>query len=489
MGQAPFRLQEMLSQARRLHAGGDAPGAAELFRKVLKQAPGDPQVLYGLAAAELSMGWTGEARGHLAEVLRRSPNDVGAWHDLALVHKRDGRFADAHAALDRALALRPADATLRAAKAGVFQMTGEHARAAEVLDPVLAAEPPHIASALAFARIAARLRRQREAIDGLRRCLETGVAAPVVRADALFQLGDLHDTLDETDAAFGAWSEANAIRTGRFDAAGHARAVDEVVASWTRESVARLPRGRVNTDRPVFIVGMPRSGTSLVEQILASHPSVFGAGELDDLSRAVFEVSGPGGTGVPMLTDSARLTRGAVEKIERSYLDRIWRLSSDAARVTDKMPTNFLRVGVIAAVFPRARIIHCVRDPRDTCISCFTHNFGGSHPWAYDLADLGRFYRDYARMMAHWRAATTLPILDVVYEQLVADTESHSRRMVEFLGLPWDAACLRFHESKRIVRTSSNEQVRRPVYTASVGRWRRYERQIAPLVAALGDAV
>jgi len=232
---------------------------------------------------------------------------------------------------------------------------------------------------------------------------------------------------------------------------------------------------------------MPRSGTSLVEQIIATHPAAFGAGELGAINLAVFNIVGRGTSGVTLLTTPAPLARAAVDRIEREYRDHLRRLAPSASRITDKMPTNFLHLGVIAAVFPRAHVIHCVRDARDTCMSCYLQNFSGSQPYSFDLVQLGRFYRDYRRLMAHWREALPIKIHDVVYESLVADTETISRGMLDFIGLPWDPACLRFHESTRVVRTASNDQVRRPVYTASIQRWRRYEKHLGPLLETLGD--
>jgi tetratricopeptide (TPR) repeat protein len=480
-----LRHQQMLAEARRRHGAGDAPGALVLCRELLKAEPSNPRALYLMGTCELSLGQTEAARRTLRRAIEKSPGDVGAYHDLALAYKRDGLFEEAHRALDAAIALRPDDAVLRGAKAGVFQMTGDHERAYEAIRPVLASG--HTAAALALARLAPKVGRVPEAIGLLRAVTsDEGLAAPV-RADAWFTLGHLLDGAGEADAAFGAFRCGNVVRGGVHDAPGHSRGVDEVLGAWTREAAARLPAPPVRTERPVFIVGMPRSGTSLVEQILSSHAAVFGAGELNDIGRAAHALAGPRPGVVALVRSPGPLTRGAVERIEREYMDTLRRLAPSATRVTDKMPTNFLHLGLIAAAFPRSRVIHCVRDAMDTCWSCYTQNFSGNLIFTRDLAALGRFFRDYERLMAHWKAVLDIPILDVVYEDLVRDVEGWSRRMVEFTGLAWDDACLRYHESGRVTRTASNDQVRRPVYTSSIGRWRKYEKHLGPLKAALGD--
>jgi hypothetical protein len=189
------------------------------------------------------------------------------------------------------------------------------------------------------------------------------------------------------------------------------------------------------------------------------------------------------------LNRTGAITAPALERIAREYLAVLRRAAPAAERVTDKMPVNFLHLGLIALLFPGARVVHCIRDPRDTCLSCHFNLPGDNAHYSDDLATLGRFYRQYERLMAHWKAVLDMPILDVVYEDLVADIEGGSRRLVGFAGLDWDPACLAFHENARIARTASLDQVRKPVYTGSVGRWKRYEAHLGPLLRGLGPAV
>ncbi len=225
---------------------------------------------------------------------------------------------------------------------------------------------------------------------------------------------------------------------------------------------------------------MPRSGTTLVEQILAAHPSIHAAGELPHMRRIV-----DGLGGFPQ--SAAELDGGALRRLGERYLNLIASASQDKARVVDKAPINFVNLGLIQLVLPDAKIIHARRDPVDTCVSCYTKLFANSQNFTYDLAELGRYCRDYLTLMEHWRA--TLPtsrFIEVDYEAVVDDVEGQARRILEFLELPWDPACLEFYRVERPVRTSSVNQVRQPIYRSSVGRWRQHADALQPLLQALG---
>ena len=228
---------------------------------------------------------------------------------------------------------------------------------------------------------------------------------------------------------------------------------------------------------------MPRSGTTLIEQILASHPQVQGAGELSALPRLV-ERLGPYPGALPGLNIETATQAG------RAYLDEIAPLAQGRARLVDKMPSNFLHAGLIPILLPQARIIHVRRNPLDTCLSCYSKLFLKEQQFSYDLAELGRFYRGYERLMDHWRSILPADrFLEVRYEDVVADLETEARRLVDFIDLPWDAACLRFHETSRLVRTASVNQVRSPLFATSIDRWKAYAAQLSPLIEALGAPV
>ncbi|HVC61179.1 MAG TPA: tetratricopeptide repeat protein [Acetobacteraceae bacterium] len=299
-----------------------------------------------------------------------------------------------------------------------------------------------------------------------------------------FALGKVLADIGQHGRSFHHQLQANALKRQEFsyDEIETLAKIDRIGDAFTPEVIQSLRGVGDSSPLPVFIVGMPRSGTSLIEQILASHPRVFGAGELDHFGRLVIG-AGPNG-----------VTRESVRALGPRYLAAITALAPPADRITDKMPANFLFVGLIHLALPNARIIHARRDPVDTCLSNFSKLFAGEQPFAYDLGELGRYYRAYARLMAHWRSV--LPegvMLEVSYEEVVADLEGQARRIIGYCGLEWDDACLEFHKAERAVRTASVMQVRQPIYRSSVGRGRAYAHLLTPLLEALeidpaGDA-
>jgi hypothetical protein len=240
---------------------------------------------------------------------------------------------------------------------------------------------------------------------------------------------------------------------------------------------------------PIFIVGMPRSGTTLLEQVLASHSKVFGAGELEAFKELIGACASKQRIppAYPDLMDS--LSPDGIAELGQLYAERVRPMAPDVERIVDKMPLNFVFVGLIHLALPSARIIHIRRDPLDTCVSCFSLLFTGSQPFAYDLAELGRYYRGYETVMEHWhRVLPPGVMMDVQYEALVHDLEGVSRAVLRHCDLEWEDACRDFYDTKRAIRTASLMQVREPLYRSSVGGWRRYAKHLKPLAEALrGD--
>ncbi len=318
-------------------------------------------------------------------------------------------------------------------------------------------------------------------LDRLQSSLDETPNSSEGRAELLFVLGKMLDDAGRFDEAFARYSSGNALALQKRRAAGqrcdadeYARRVDEWNAAYTPDYFARTRGWGEDSELPVFVVGMMRSGTSLVEQIAASHADVFGAGELVDIGQIA--------TSLPF----AQLQADAVRSAAGKQLQRLRTIGGPASRVIDKMPANVEHLGLIATLFPSARIILCRRDPRDTCLSCFFQPFSSGNLFTFDLAQCGRHHMQTDRLMAHWLKVLPLRMLEVQYEDLVADLEGQSRRIITFLGLPWSAACLDFHRTQRSVKTASAWQVRQPIYTRSVGRWRNYQRHLKPLFDALG---
>ncbi len=436
----PFTPAAHAALGAALQALGRVKEPMECFAEALRLAPGDPRILSRAGHFLLEQGQLDEAEGCFRAALNRATHG-GAAAGLAGVLERRGDLAGAEAAL------------------AIWRGTG--ARTADL--------------ALASARVLRRRGRPAEALPLVEAALEQPLSQ-AARVLLLHALGDLKDALGDADAAFAAWTAANRARGLRFDAAAFSQRVDATIRRWPRRE-RRLGDARPGVPRgvhPVLIVGMPRSGTTLVEQILAGHPAVTPGGELDDLPPLARELEAM----VPA-TAAARAGPLAVR-----YADRL--RSIGAGLVTDKLPQNFLHLGAAALIAPGARVIHCRRDPVDTCFSCFRQNFHATHDYATELTALGAYWRGYDRLMAHWRAAQPLPMFEVSYEALVADPEPVARALLAFLGLEWHPACLETRARQRVVNTASYDQVRRPIYRSSVGRAAPYAAHLAPLRAALG---
>jgi tetratricopeptide (TPR) repeat protein len=312
-----------------------------------------------------------------------------------------------------------------------------------------------------------------------------GIESGTDRLVLHFSLGKALMDCGEAEQAFVHLNAGNRLKRAGFDY--DADATDlwlrSIAAKVTAGEIARLQGAGAASELPVFVFGMPRSGTTLIEQILASHSLVQGAGELSCLYRLIAQLG-------PYPAALAQMTTEVAQRVGRAYLDLIEPLSQDKRRLIDKMPSNFLYAGLIPLLLPQARMIHVRRNPLDTCLSCYSRLFAKEQQFSYDLMELGRFYLGYERLMDHWRSV--LPperFMEIRYEDVVADFETQARRLVAFIDLPWEASCLRFHETSRLVRTASLNQVRMPLFSTGVDRWKPYARQLEPLMKALGMAV
>ena len=304
-----------------------------------------------------------------------------------------------------------------------------------------------------------------------------------------FALGKAYDDLKEYDKAFPHFAAGCRIKRKRvvYDADNQDKITQNICDFFSRETVDRLRGAGDPSDLPIFVLGMPRSGTTLVETIIASHPEVHGAGELGDiLALAAEPTENYKGVGFPLSLRG--LSPSDFTRMGARYVAGLRQRSATAAHITDKMPANFLVLGLIHLILPNAKIIHVRRNAADICLSGFSKCFSNGQTHSYDLREMGRYYVNYARLMEHWRQV--LPpatFLDVQYEDLVSDKEAQTRRLIDYCGLTWNDACLEPHKAERSVKTASITQVRQPVYTSSVERWRGYEKHLMPLFEVLGE--
>jgi tetratricopeptide (TPR) repeat protein len=499
-----------------------AKEAEPYFRQALKLASDFAEAHNGLGLALYMTGQFDEAIESFQAALRCNPDYAQACNNLGNVYFDEDRLEDAETFLRKAISLKPDYAQARLKLARVFIELDDYKPALKIYEDFLGSDPdsqqawagkanvldrmgqiqdaydivrnfavdgpPPLGMVHLYANMASQERRQAEVATEI----EGMLTQPGLRDEQAlllrFTLGNIYDELGRFDEAFAHYEAGNRLRPTPYDPEETAKVVDRIVEFFSAERLADLPRADNRSELPVFIVGMPRSGTSLVEQILSCHRDVHAAGELRDIGKLAkdlglrFSKEDSGAESPPNL-DSAALNAAASR-----HLDRLHGLGGNAQRITDKMPYNFLNLGSIALLFPRARIIHCRRDPIDTCLSCYFQNFATGNFFSFDLAHAGHYYRQYERLVAHWKTVLDRPMLEVRYEEHVGEPEKVCRGILDFLGLEWDPACLRFHESRRFTKTASRDQVRKPIYTSSSGRWQNYERHLGPLKEALSGS-
>ncbi len=463
----------------------------QILQDLIRRLPASPQlasVHCNLGVFYGTLGHDDRALEHFQKAMAISPDAPEPRQMACRALLTLGRADEAETHLETLAVTDPGSAACLAIEGRLLAFRGDLPGAYTKLRAAVATPGAQSDSWAYYAAICADLGRSEEGISALTEAVARQFD-PYDRAKLQYQLGRLHDDLGNADLAFAAYAAANRYRasTTRFDATELQARTTEMIELFSPERFAALPRSRQTTPLPVFIVGMPRSGTSLVEQILDSHPLAAGAGELPHigrLSRSLPTTLGSQATYPQCLIDAGA---DALDTIAAGHLDTLRSLTAPAARISDKMPENFHHLGLISLLYPQATIIHCVRDPVDTCLSCFFQDFRASLSFCFDLERLAAYYREYRRLMRHWSAGLGLRIVDVGYEDLVADPEPVIRRLIDAVGLPWDERCLSFHENKRVVLTASMQQVRRPVYATSVGRWKRYEAHLGPLLDGLAE--
>lgn len=389
----------------------------------------------------------------------------------------------AEALLRRAIELDPVSTEPRCDLAELLNRMGCAREGVSFLDPMLDHSPAPAGVLASFAELAPRLGRGREAVSRIETVLEGANHPPRAELKLWAALANLLDREGEYDQAFLAMRKSNEIQYAGVEPPDFCGFVDEIIATF--EPAFRLPKADGRSNLPVYIVGLPRSGTSLVEEIIGAHSQAHPGGEIKVINKVVDELPEiTGGAHFPEAVN--RLDARTLGKIGRSQAAYLSKLGPGARRVTNKMPVNFLFLGLISMIQPDARIIHCRRNPLDACLSMYFKPWDIQRYYIKTLESLADFCNGYDRIMRHWRDVLDLQIFDVDYETLVAEPETTARAMIEFLDLDWEDVCLNFYEGDRFIHTSSYEQVRQPIYDRSIGRWRNYAHHLAPLRERLG---
>ncbi len=500
---------------------GEYQEAAQCFRQVLSMEPRNATALSNLGSALLSLGNSEEAIECLQQALQLLPQsaEVHASLAMAMQHRGDlvraehhsnravqlaprnveiryqrvrvlvgmGRLEDAIACCETALQIDPNSLNVLVAKATIHDHQRQYETAYGLIRRVLNEDGSNLEAALVLASLAKRFGIQNEAIARLESLLEQNSLPSMNQARVHTALGKLHDQMGNYDAAFHHLQQSKRGKDQNFDPAQNKQFIQAIIQTFSAAALIELPVAKASSKGLVFIVGMPRSGTTLVEQILASHPEVHAAGESTSVEYSIRSIPSLLGAYGNYPEFISALTTEVLDLLATEFLGTLRTLSAEASCITVNERGNELYLGLIELLFPEARIVHCLRDPRDTCLSCYFQDFTASLAYTGDLRNLGLHYRAYERLMEHWKSVLQLPVMEVKYEELVANPEPAMRALIEFCGLEWDDRCLRFHESDRPVTTPSYDQVRRPVYGSSVGRWRNYRAQLQPLFSALEE--
>lgn len=483
----PANAEAAADLARRQNDLRDGPTAIRICEKALADGASSTALSFEYSRALLRAGRPFEADAAIRPVVAERPRDPVTLRIHAEIMAETGDHDGRREALVKALDLDPNFLPALFDLARWHLDTGDK-KAAEPILRMIVEQDPYFGHAWhSLARIGM-LKADEPAFGRLLAAIEDRKGTQLQRAALNFAAAGVLERAGNKDAAFGHLRAANALVDVTFSPDAFDALVDELIRVFDKaffEDAKRQGLGNP-TEAPVFVVGMPRSGTSLTEQILASHDDVFGAGELDKIAAIAGRLAGADAAGRDYPAGVQGLDHTEVAALAEEYLEELrQRAGGDARRMVDKMPGNFLFLGLIALMFPRARIVHCHRDPMDTCLSIYGQLFNGLHPYAYDLENLGRYYRAYQRLMDHWHRVLPNEILDFSYEAVIDDQRGATEALLAHCGLDWDEACMAFYQNKRAVHTNSNIQVSQPLYRDAMRKWKAYEAHLAPLAAVL----
>ena len=519
----PDNLRAQAGAAEAAAMAGDLETAQAGFVSALVHSPGNPDLIISLARLQDAQGQTDEAEDTLRQACRDYPGELALWLALGRALQAWDRLEEAHALYQQARVTHPGAFELLAASADSAYQMRDLDSARDLYRQLLQVEPKNPSVRNSLGQVLASLGEEVDArqlfrdliqdqplfgepwlniararhftsvddsdIRQMRSVLKRRQMNPSQTLYVHFALGKALDDCKDYDQAFSHYEKGNTLRRRelQFDADEVERQFDRLIEAFSPELMETLSQKGSSETQPLFIVGMPRSGTTLLEQVLCAHPDVGTAGELRDLARIARNAARSNEKPWPECITGA--SGSHLKTMASEYLAALELRASGSARIIDKMPQNFLHVGFAALLFPDATVVHCTRDPLDTCLSNYFQIFPGGIDYAYDLADLGRYYKNYQRLMSHWQDLLGERLVTARYEELVSESEPTLRTLLKAIGLPWNPACLSHQDTVQRVDTLSLYQVRQPLNVGSTRRWCNYEKHLGPLREALGEGV
>ena len=512
--------RELIAKAAEHHRAGRLEDAEAIYREILRRDPGNLEALRLLALIAMKTEHYGQAESLLKRAVEIAPDFLAAWIDLSRAQLERQDLKAALASIERAVQISPHSANVNINLANVQARSGQHDKAIATYRRAIELAPDLPSGHLGLGNTLKTVGLQAEAIEAYRRAtamradmseawwslsnlktfrfedhdieaMQQQLEAPEVSDEAqvqfCFALAKAHEDRGDYARAFELYDRGNRTRRAQehYDPV-ETESVNERIMNVFDAVFLAQHAGRGHPDpAPIFVVGLPRSGSTLIEQILASHSQVDATHELPEAGRLIKQINRARNDRITYPEAVRDFSDENWAALGRSYIDLTRQHRREAPYFIDKMPNNFASIGLLSLVLPNARFINARRHPLDTCWSCYKQLFARGQPFTYDLMELGEYYLQYERMMAHWHAVLPGRVLDVPYESVVADHAAQTRRLLEFCGLPWEEACLRFHETERAIRTASSEQVRLPIYGSSIGVWKHYAQELAGLIEIL----
>ncbi|MFK5948347.1 MAG: sulfotransferase [Methylococcales bacterium] len=426
-----------------------------------------------------------KAETYYENALQQQVGNASLLYKLVLVLRGKGEILNSIKMAEKVINVEPGHVRAKAHIASSYEILGEIDKGNELIEKLKCEYPDHPLVNIVYAQYSLRNKKQQQGISALNHIINNENISKYDSVSAKMLIGDLYDSIKDYDAAFKYYKQANDALDKNYDSESYKDYVSILIEYFSKEKYSSLPASENTSNELIFIVGMPRSGTSLIEQIISSHSSVFGAGELSNvqiMSNSLQEEEGLDNV-YPVCLNEIDIE--CMEKMAKKLILSTMG-NTNSLKVIDKMPHNFHHIGFIHKLLPNAKFINCERAPEDTCLSIYFKYFAGHHPYASNLHDLGVHYSEYERLMKHWMNELDIPVLTVKYENVVLDSKNEVEKILNFLDLEWEDSCMEFHKKKRVVATASYNQVNKKIYSSSIDRWKNYEQYLSELLDVLG---